>query len=383
MAFYSTIVTMETDIKSVEIDIQLLQSVAITTSAQYEIDVVSGEGITKGVFPFKNLPLEAIEFELISEYSSKTFSDNSNITYPNVRARVDSIVEIDLPTSIITQPLNVVSSDFFPDIKYIQPQLNIGALDYSEIEINVETFVDVTMAFYSNIITIETDIKSVEIDIELFKSVSATISKKYQIEFKESINLQSSTKPLKYEIDISLGDRYKDKLIQDFSPQSISLYDDEIIQDKVALGRAAFINGKRSFFYKDAKIKQFADDLISEIPNKTFASAYADDTVRKNIPITGTVDTPLAMYQNLSINRLAGEAINTYATNTFADTSSQRPFVVGSNTTFEDEFLANDYIIINDEKFIVKSVSNSTFLEINVSASQNYNDVSAYREIFV
>ena len=229
----------------------------------------------------------------------------------------------------------------------------------------------------------ETDIKSVEIDIELFKSVSATISKKYQIEFKESINLQSSTKPLKYEIDISLGDRYKDKLIQDFSPQSISLYDDEIIQDKVALGRAAFINGKRSFFYKDAKIKQFADDLISEIPNKTFASAYADDTVRKNIPITGTVDTPLAMYQNLSINRLAGEAINTYATNTFADTSSQRPFVVGSNTTFEDEFLANDYIIINDEKFIVKSVSNSTFLEINVSASQNYNDVSAYREIFV
>jgi hypothetical protein len=168
-----------------------------------------------------------------------------------------------------------------------------------------------------------------------------------------------------------------------FGLRVIWLYDDEIIQDKVALGRAAFINGKRSFFYKDAKIKQFADDLISEIPNKTFASAYADDTVRKNIPITGTVDTPLAMYQNLSINRLAGEAINTYATNTFADTSSQRPFVVGSNTTFEDEFLANDYIIINDEKFIVKSVSNSTFLEINVSTSQNYNDVPAYREIFV
>ena len=384
MAFYSAIVTMETDIKSVEIDIELLQSVAIATSTQYEIDIVSGEGITKGVFPFKNLPLEAIEFESISEYSSKTFNDNSSVTYPNVRARVDSIVEIDLPPVLLTQPLNVVSSDYFPDIRYIQPQLNLAALDLSQLEVNIETFADATMAFYSNIVTIETDIKSVEIDVELFKSVSASISKKYQIEFKESINLQSSTKPLKYKIDIlSPSDRYKDQLIQNFAPQSIAQYDDEIIQDRIALARAGFVGGDRSFFYQDENIRQFANNTILDIQNKKFSDAYATDGIRKNIPIIGTVDTPLAIYQDLSINRLAGEAINTYATNTFSDASSQRPFVVGSNTAFQDDYLVNDYIIIADEKFIVKSISNSEFLEINVSASQNYNDVSAYREIFV
>ena len=438
MAFYSTIVTMETDIKSVEIDIQLLQSVAITTSAQYEIDIVSGEGITKGTAFFKNIPIDAYSFESIQDYSLATFNDLSTVTYPNARAKVDSIVEIDLPPGIITQPLNVVPSEFFPDVKYIQPKLNMvsttsaiyeidlpiislkgigtwgqltfltdtsdgtGVLStigntsistystvslsdgyypfeeienlqtYSSIEIEIApTLIDVSMAFYTNIVTMQTEIRTTEIDIELFKSVAPVPTNKVKIQI------------------VSPVDRYKDLPINAYSSQSIALYDDEPIQDRIALARSGFVNGKRSFVYKDAQLREFWNSTIEDLNphiislTDTFEAVYGNDTVRKHVPIEGTVSVNLQNIANVPLFNLAANSINTYATLTFNDPSGLRPVVIGSNTQFTTEFEIGDYIVVGNEKFIIKDIANTEYLEINVSASQNYNDVSAYREIFV
>ena len=77
---------------------------------------------------------------------------------------------------------------------------------------------------------------------------------------------------MKYKIDIlSPSDRYKDQLIQNFAPQSIAQYDDEIIQDRIALARAGFVGGDRSFFYQDENIRQFANNTILDIQNKLFS----------------------------------------------------------------------------------------------------------------
>jgi hypothetical protein len=56
---------------------------------------------------------------------------------------------------------------------------------------------------------------------------------------------------------------------------------------------------------------------------------------------------------------------------------------LATGTNFTEDFKVRDYIISGNEKFIITDIANSNYMEINVSASQNYTDVPAYREIFV
>ena len=54
--------------------------------------------------------------------------------------------------------------------------------------------------------------------------------------------------------------------------------------------------------------------------------------------------------------------------------------VVGTSTDFVSDFGTNDSFIVNGEKFIVKSVANTTYMEINVVPTGSYTNVSAYKE---
>ena len=375
---------------------------------------------------------------IIEDYASEIIADYADTPFDNTVYNVGSIVEIDLPPGILTQPLNVVPSDFFPDVRYIQPKLNMastasaiyeidlpiislkatdtwgqltfltdtsdgtGVLStvgntsistystvslsdgyypfgeienlqtYSSIEIEIApTLIDVSMAFYTNIVTMQTEIRTTEIDIELFKSVAPVPTNKVKIEI------------------VSPADRYKDLPINAYSSQSIALYDDEPIQDRIALARSGFVNGKRSFVYGDAQLREFWNSTIEDLNphivslTDTFETAYGNDTVRKHVPIEGTVNIGLQNIENVPLFNLAAESINTYAALTFNDPSGLRPVVIGSNTQFTTEFEIGDYIVVGNEKFIIKDIANTEYLEINVSATQNYTNVPAYREIFV
>jgi hypothetical protein len=180
----------------------------------------------------------------------------------------------------------------------------------------------------------QNEIRTTEIDISLFKSVTISATPKFEIDIFNHV------------------------------------------------GTPEFVNGNEDYFYKDVRLRQFRDTSISEVQNLAFNMISGDDTVRKNIP-TGLASTPTIQYQEVSLSFFAEESINNYSANTFGESSNLRPFVLGSNTAFLDDFLVNDYIVVADEKFIIKSISNNTFLEINVSAAQNHNNVSSYREIFV
>jgi hypothetical protein len=54
--------------------------------------------------------------------------------------------------------------------------------------------------------------------------------------------------------------------------------------------------------------------------------------------------------------------------------------VVGTSTDFVTDFSANDSFIVNGEKFVVKSVSNSSFMQINVPPVGTYVNSSAFKE---
>jgi hypothetical protein len=188
------------------------------------------------------------------------------------------------------------------------------------------------MAFYSIVTTAETDTRTVEIDVNLFKSVEPVLHRKY-------------------EIDLKPNDKYNDFTFEELGDLSLALYDDEAIEGNIAWGRSNFIS--KEILYRNLRILgRLSSASISEFADTRMGSFFAFDNVKKNVKITGTVD-------------VSGNT------------------VIGTNSAFDLEFLDNDPIIIADEKFLVKSVANSTHMELNIPSSTNYTNTFAYREYVV
>ena len=108
-----------------------------------------------------------------------------------------------------------------------------------------------------------------------------------------------------------------------------------------------------TFFYQ-VPINTLASNTISEFSTQTFNDVYesvlgTSSSIFSNIKITGTVT-------------ITGNS------------------VVGTSTDFVSDFGINDSFIVNGEKFIVKSVANTTYMEINVVPTGSYTNVSAYKE---
>ena len=108
-----------------------------------------------------------------------------------------------------------------------------------------------------------------------------------------------------------------------------------------------------TFFYQ-VPINTLASNTILEFSNKTFNDVYesvlgTSSSIFSNIKITGTVT-------------ITGNS------------------VIGTSTDFVSDFGVNDSFIVNGEKFIVKSVANTTHMEINVVPTGSYTNVSAYKE---
>ena len=106
--------------------------------------------------------------------------------------------------------------------------------------------------------------------------------------------------------------------------------------------------------YGDLIIGLYTSTPISTISSFTFDTIISSDpnvtgVYNKNTKITGTV---------------------TFSGNT----------VIGTGTNFANTFAINDSIIVNNEKFIVKSVANSTHLQVNVNPVGSYVGVLAYKQ---
>jgi len=107
-------------------------------------------------------------------------------------------------------------------------------------------------------------------------------------------------------------------------------------------------------FYGDLLIGDYANTPISTFSLFSFNSFFTSDpnttsSYTKNVKITGTV---------------------TFSGNT----------VIGTGTSFANNFSVDDSFIVNDEKFIVRSVANSTHLQVNVNPVGSYTNVLAYKQ---
>ena len=101
-------------------------------------------------------------------------------------------------------------------------------------------------------------------------------------------------------------------------------------------------------------IATFASDAISTLASFSFDSVYIESPrtrseYLRNTPITGTVS--------------------------FVGNN-----VIGTGTDFANNYTVGSSLIVSDAKFIVKSVANSTFLQVNITPSTSYLNVSAYKE---
>lgn len=108
-----------------------------------------------------------------------------------------------------------------------------------------------------------------------------------------------------------------------------------------------------TYFYQ-VPINTLGSNTISEFATQSFNDVYESvlgttSSIFSNTPITGTVS-------------ISGNT------------------VIGLGTDFVTDFSVNDSFIVNGEKFIVKSVANTTFMQINVVPTGSYTNVSAYKE---
>ena len=106
--------------------------------------------------------------------------------------------------------------------------------------------------------------------------------------------------------------------------------------------------------YGDAFISEFSSTPISSLSSFTFDTIYTDiqrafSEYLRNTPITGTVS--------------------------FTGNN-----VIGIGTNFANNYTVGSSLIVSDAKFIVTSIANSTFLQVNVAPSTSYINVSAYKE---
>jgi hypothetical protein len=109
-----------------------------------------------------------------------------------------------------------------------------------------------------------------------------------------------------------------------------------------------------SITYGEMDIATFASDAISTLASFSFDSVYIESPrtfskYLRNTPITGTVS--------------------------FVGNN-----VIGTGTDFANNYTVGSSLIVSDGKFIVKSVANSTFLQVNITPSTSYLNVSAYKE---
>ena len=278
------------------------------------------------------------------------------IPIPTVERHLDLELFIDVglddPYTQIRRELEVVSYD-----------INVSSSPTHHREINVELAPTKTLAI--PIPTIERNI-----DLELFLDVGIEDPYAEINQIQRSITLEialekilTSAAPagVEYEIDVGLNtfatvNNYAEYTIKIETttdtlalPLPVSLKKSVINQTNVGITVSNPV-GVNDITFGDLKILSLSSDPISQYAGKTFEDLVNTRVVTRQVPIGGTVD-------------MTGTSVYGYGTDFTGVFSTGQPFIIG------------------DEKFLVTSVANSTYMEVNVIPTGSYTNSPAYREI--
>jgi hypothetical protein len=182
-------------------------------------------------------------------------------------------------------------------------------------------------------------------------------------------------------LEVILGDTYGKGIIQQYSSDSINKFASKTFEDDIAFGAAEF--NQKFWTFDELSVRPFENDPIEEFENSKIGDVFANKNVQKNVSIDGTVSFVDPGFSGIRIRAFAGDEIDQYSNETFDDLSGLKTSVIGTNTQFTVDFLVNESIITNTEKFLVSLIANNEYLEVNVNPEENYIDASVYREYFV
>lgn len=246
---------------------------------------------------------------------------------------------------LVKQSIHPVGLQFFGEIlisSYI-----LAAAQFTSVISTEQTVIDVTikqiLSFFSG--ASNPIYHSMEKNIELapYNVGDGQIEREINIEIAPEVqNVEVSTKT---EIDKNISQSANVSFIDTDSSRKIDLIPKLDIQAFNPF-RVSIAN------FSDLPISFLESEQISSYLNTRFDTEFFNRTVFVNEKITGTVT-------------VSGTVVS------------------GNGTTFDTDFAADDSIIIDSEKFIVKSVANSEYMTINVTPSGTYSNVSAYKESIV
>lgn len=127
----------------------------------------------------------------------------------------------------------------------------------------------------------------------------------------------------------------------------------------------------------------------------SLSSYFECDVIGSANSATSPVDANVTTFSNALISSFKNLAISSYANNAFSDeyfsniklytkiigtVSVSGNQVTGYSTSFNTDYsVGSDLIVGSQEKFIVSSISNNTFLTLNVPAESSYANVTAYK----
>jgi len=436
MAFYSIITTAETDTRTVEIDVNLLQSVSVVTiEIPREIEI-SQEPLSVSSLEIKEYNIEISLFnvatvqttDVITEIDVNLLQSVSITPIQNYEIETQSLINllnqsdkqliVNL-TPTVNQAISVISFEQLGYEREIKLSSNVSIISTQnplELEYLIDgkqSYGDVLISQYASdpisvhegtrfgsiaprdLIKTHTEANFVTGELKITPPESlliltTEIDSDYRTIFKKSVDvglygnssIDAVPAPLipKNVSTIYLnGQRYYEKTIEEFSSLPIGMYDGEPFSDKIAWGRATFETGRRKkekVTYEELDIFALSDKTLFElIPGVLFEDG--DKMIDENGEF-------LLQEENIGfedIYRQDKMITKNRKISGIIDVTGNT--VIGTNTDFVGTFFAGDVIIIETEKFIVSYVTNSEHMMLNVAAVTNYTNVSAYREYFV
>lgn len=225
-------------------------------------------------------------------------------------------------------------------------------------EILIQATLNLTPTMLTTIESLKDEIQELIVFIKSLFDVSASLGNS---QYTRIINLPvannsnlTSDRQIVVHIEPSASDvqisKYKeDKIIfvksEDLSITNTQSYERELPSPLIKLF---------SITYGETAISEFSSTPISSLSSYTFDSVY------------------------LETQKVVSYALrNTLITGTVSFTGNN---VIGIGTNFANNYTVGSSLIVSDAKFIVNSIANSTFLQVNVAPSTPYLNVSAYKE---
>jgi hypothetical protein len=333
MAFYAEIYTMTNRVHTTEIEIQSGTNVIASFRKTFELDIAPNPRTVIG-----EEDVQVYEDELIRSFASSTFNDsvNRNAVSLNTTIEVINFIELDALDSrmrFYTEVLTMTNREMTVEIDVIGEKVDVSTTHSKLESISYYQYADVPIVNYAS---------------ETIASYAAnTLNESPGVSFTREIPLSS------YDIEIHS--------FEDASPDfnaNITPFGDELLAT-------------------------FASEQIQTIATLTFENEYSNLNISKNVFIDGTVTFTDPSFAGLAIRRLSLEQIDSYSTDIFTNASGSNTSVIGTNTSFTTAFTVGGTLITLTEKFLISSIANNEYLEVNVNPEENYNDASVYREYFV